>query len=350
MDENKLVSIVMPTYNGSKYIADSIKSLIKQTYKNIEIIIIDDGSTDSVVKICSEYASKDERIRVISTSNRGVSSARNTGITEAKGDYIVFMDDDDCPFENLIQKYMEAYDQWSDKKVSFVTCGMIFRNYYNKRVNDKEYILESGRGYVRGENYLLTRNYAATLAWLKLFNFVTNKCYDLEIIKKSGIIFDEKISVGEDLKFNIDYLEQSEGYLGMINLPLYYYIKRKDDGLSVKYHSDDLTNTKQIYRRFIAWEQDQKEVTADNIVVLKSLFIYDWTNRLTAIYKMHKGESPFSCAKRDLNKELRSKEFREMLLEVRKAKKISTFRYLCLRTGNYEIFYFFRYFYQALKG
>ncbi|WP_026497669.1 glycosyltransferase family 2 protein [Butyrivibrio sp. WCD2001] len=348
--DDKLVSIVMPTYNGSNYIDDSIKALINQTYKNLEIIIVDDGSTDSVIDICEKYMIIDKRIRVISTKNRGVSAARNIGISEAKGDYIVFVDDDDYPSEILIEKYLDAYDQWKDKEVSLITCGMTFKNTYNKRVNDKDYILESGRGYVKGENYLLTRNYAATLAWLKLFNFVTNKCYDLGIIKKAGIKFDETISVGEDLKFNIDYLENSEGYIGMINLPLYFYIKRKVDGLSVKYHSDDLKNTKEIYRRFIRWENEQEDVTDDNIIVLKSLFIHDWTNRLTAIYQMHKGESPLSCAKRSLNRELRSREFRTMLHEVRKAKKIRMFRYICLRTGNYEVFFFFRRFYQFLKG
>ena len=350
MDSKALVSVVMPTYNGSAYIRDSIDATMNQTYKNIELIIIDDGSTDSVRSICDEYAARDARIIVVSTDNKGVSNARNEGIASARGDYIVFFDDDDYPEHNLIEKYMQAYQQWSDKDVSFITCGMTFQNDYNKRVSDKKSILEAGRGYIEGENYLLTRSSAATLAWLRIFNFVTNKCYDLGKIKSNKISFDRNVSLGEDLKFNIDYLEKCDGNIGMINLPLYHYVKRKGDGLSIKYHSDDLENTKNIYRRFLKWEEEQADVTEDNINVLKALFIYDWTNRLTAIYEMYKGESPFSCSKRSINRELRCGEYRKMLCEIHKAKKISTFRYICLKTGRYEVFYFFRMFYQAMKG
>ena len=350
MKNDVLVTVVMPTYNGSQYIRDSIEATINQTYKNIELIIVDDGSTDSVRSICDEYATNDDRIIVISTDNRGVSNARNVGIENAHGDYIVFFDDDDYPSNNLIEKYMEAYEQWGEKKVAFVTCGLAIQNEYNKRVSDRKIVLETGRGYIEGENYLLTRSSAATLAWLRLFNFVTNKCFNLKIIKEYGIRYDCQMNLGEDLKFNIDDLEKSEGNIGVINLPLYHYVKRKDDGLSIKYHSDDLKNTKEIYRRFIEWEKDQPGVTEDNICVLKAIYITDWTNRLTAIYSMHKGESPFSCSKRSINKELRCSEYRKMLYEIHKAKKISTFRYICLKTGRYEVFYFFRTFYQAMKG
>ncbi len=350
MDNSKLVSIVMPTYNGSRYISHSIEASIKQTYKNIELLIIDDGSTDQVYNVCKKYADKDDRIRVIRTENRGVSAARNTGIEEAKGEYIVFFDDDDYPELNLIEKYMEAFELWNDKEVSFINCGMIVQNEYNKRVGDRTILLETGRGYIEGENYLLSRNYVATLAWLRLFNFVTNKCFNLDKIKEHGVRFDEKVSIAEDLKFNIDYLESFDGNIGMINSPLYRYVKRKADGLSLKYHSDDLENTKEIYRRFIEWEKKQQGVTTDNILVLKALYIYDWTNRLTAIYKTHRGESPLSVAKRTLNKELRSQEYRSMLSEIRKDKKISGFRYACLRTGFFDLYYFFRGIYQLMKG
>ncbi|WP_081675829.1 glycosyltransferase family 2 protein [Butyrivibrio sp. AC2005] len=350
MNESNLISIVMPTYNGSRYIRECIEAIINQTYKNIEFIIVDDGSNDKTNDICKQYAANDHRIKVVKTINRGVSAARNKGISEASGEYIVFVDDDDYPELTLIEKYVEAYDCWKNKDVSFVLCGMNFKNAYNKRVPDKVMVLETGRGYILGESYLLSRNSASTLSWLKIFNFVTNKCYKLRVIKDNKIEFDENVSVGEDLKFNIDYLEQCEGNIGMLNLPLYNYIKRKNDGLSVKYHSDDLENTKEIYRRFIRWEEKQQGVTEDNINVLKSLFIYDWTNRLTAIHEIHKGGTTFSCAKKYINSELRSREFRNMLHDVRKAGKIRLVRYLCLRTRNYNIYYFCRCFYQFMKG
>lgn len=92
---NGLVSVILPVYNVEKYIREALDSVINQTYKNLEIILVDDGSPDSSGDICDEYAAKDDRIRVIHKENGGVSSARNAGIEAARGDWIYFMDPDD---------------------------------------------------------------------------------------------------------------------------------------------------------------------------------------------------------------------------------------------------------------
>ncbi len=344
-----MVSIIMPTFNGSVYIEKCIETVLAQTYKNFELIIIDDGSTDNTLSVCNSYAQKDNRITVIKTDNCGVSSARNAGISAAGGEYVTFVDDDDYLENALIEKYVEAFSEWKDK-AAFVTVGIVMQNEFNRNVEDKNLILESGYGYLLGENYLLNRSVASTLAWLKLFNFVTNKCYRLSKIIDKNIKFDSNVNVGEDLKFNLDYLLIDNGNIGMINIPLYHYVKRKEDGLSLKYHEDNLKNTKEIYRYFIEWESKQKGTTEDNILVLKSMYIYDWTNRLTSEYTEHKGDRDLSLVRKKLNREIRSKEFRTMLKEVHKAKKISFVRYMCLRTGIYDIFYFARIIYMLPKG
>ena len=92
---SELISIIVPVYKVEKYIDRCVESIINQTYKNIEIILVDDGSPDNCPKICDEWAKKDKRIRVIHKENRGVSSARNVGIDVAKGKYIGFVDSDD---------------------------------------------------------------------------------------------------------------------------------------------------------------------------------------------------------------------------------------------------------------
>lgn len=350
MDNNKLVSVVIATYNGSKYIRESIEAVIGQTYKNLEIIIVDDGSTDNTYRLCIDYAEKDNRIKVIKTDNQGVSAARNVGINNSKGDYIVFVDDDDYPEARMIESFVEAFLKWNKKAVAFVLCGIILENDYDKKSNDRTILLESGRGYIEGENYLLSRNSVSTLAWLKLFNFVTNKCYKLGKIKECGIYFDTNVNVGEDLKFNLDYLEADEGNIGITNIPLYHYIKRKENGLSLKYHEGDIENTKDIYREFISWEKAQLGVNDDNIYVLESLYIYDWTNRLTSLYLEYKGKKDFCLIKKRINRELKSKEYMKMLKEVRKNRKISLIRYLCLRTGRYEVFYLARRIYMFSRG
>lgn len=90
-----LISIIVPVYNVEKYLRECLDSIVKQTYKNIEVILVDDGSTDGSGDICEEYARFDERIRIIHQENQGVSIARNNGITAANGEYVMFVDSDD---------------------------------------------------------------------------------------------------------------------------------------------------------------------------------------------------------------------------------------------------------------
>ena len=103
MDGRDLISIIVPLYNSGKYVGECIESLISQTYKNIEIILVDDGSTDNAGKICDEYAQKDDRIIVIHKENTGVADSRNRGLDIAKGDFIHFADSDDVMNKRLIE-------------------------------------------------------------------------------------------------------------------------------------------------------------------------------------------------------------------------------------------------------
>ena len=113
--EDKLISVIVPVYNIEKYLRRSINSIINQTYKNLEIILVDDGSTDQSGKICDEYANIDNRIKVIHKNNGGQASAINLGLDIAKGDYIGFSDPDDYINKNfyknlyiLAEKYGQA--------------------------------------------------------------------------------------------------------------------------------------------------------------------------------------------------------------------------------------------------
>lgn len=350
MNVTPKISVVISTYNAQNYISECLDATINQTYTNLEVIIVDDGSEDDTLSILQSYAAKDSRIKLFRHSNKGVSTTRNKGIQNATGEYIVFFDADDYPEPDLIEAYVNAINEWSEKKVALIGTGMFFDNQYNKYVGNKTYILEVAHGYIEGENYILSRSSAAMLAWLKLFNFVTNKCYDLDIIRKHNILFDSNIHIGEDLKFNLDYLDVEDGNIGIINRALYHYVKRTNNSLSVSYHNMDLEDTKAIYKRFVNWEVNQKDVTVDNVMVVKAIFINDWISRLTALYEEHRHEETFASAKKTLKNDIQSVEFQRMLKEIYRAKKISTLRYACLRTGIFEIFYFFRFIYQILKG
>ena len=102
--ENQLVSVILPAYNVANYLDDCLESIISQTYTNMEIIIVDDGSTDDTAKKADDWLSKDGRIRVIHRQNGGLSAARNTGLHYAQGEFIIFIDPDDCIDKNLISK------------------------------------------------------------------------------------------------------------------------------------------------------------------------------------------------------------------------------------------------------
>ncbi len=350
MNKDALVSVVIPTYNSEEYISGCLDATIRQTYSNIEILLVDNGSSDSTKSICREYAGKDSRIRTFSVVKTGASASRNCGIANSRGRYIVFFDSDDRPERDIIECYIKAMDEWRSKKVSLITSGMFYDNLFHKNVDDKISILEPSRGFIEGENYLLKRHYASTLAWLKIFNFVTNKFYDNEKIKTNNIKFDEEINIGEDLKFNLDYLDCGEGYIGMINKPLYHYIKRNEDSLSLTFHEGDIEDTKTIYRRFIDWESEQNGVTQDSILVIKSIYLTDWLSRMTTMHDHFEDTEGKKAAKIKIDSEISSEEFQSILKEVHKSGKISTIRYMALKTGRFDIFSLLRNIYQRTKG
>ena len=139
MENQALISVIIPIYNVEAYLRECIDSVINQTYKNFEIILVDDGSTDSSGKICDEYVEKYDRITVIHQKNSGLSVARNTGLSEANGDYIYFLDSDDYIDEATLEKLLKiAKKNNSDivffDAVSFADTGdfTVKQNYIRK--------------------------------------------------------------------------------------------------------------------------------------------------------------------------------------------------------------------------
>lgn len=160
---NKLISIIVPVFNVEKYIEKCLKSLINQTYKNIEVIIIDDGSTDSSGIICDKYSKYDKRIKVIHRKNEGVSTARNEGMKQAKGDYIFFIDSDDYLDFDVIDKMVEELENADIIKIShkLIKDNKEIRRILNVGIFSKEeYIEKVLTGNIGGHSwgYLLSRD------------------------------------------------------------------------------------------------------------------------------------------------------------------------------------------------
>lgn len=127
------VSIIIPVYNVAPYLKEALDSVINQTYKNIEIIIIDDGSTDGSGKVCDEYTT-DSRVRVIHQDNQGLSSARNTGLDHATGDYIAFLDPDDAYHSEMIERMIYVIIK---KNADLVACSYIIKETEGSLVDSK---------------------------------------------------------------------------------------------------------------------------------------------------------------------------------------------------------------------
>lgn len=190
------LSIIMPVFNADKYLNRCIESILAQSYKDFELIIINDGSVDNTKNICEYYSTKDERIKVITKINAGQSAARNDGLKIAKGEYIQFVDADDwlepCACENLI-------DNLKDNDVDLVMASYSFINKKNTsklKFVDEVYEIQD----------FIPKLYKYFESWA--FNVLWNKIYKAEIIKGNKIIFDEKLNYSEDLIFNLKYLSK----------------------------------------------------------------------------------------------------------------------------------------------
>ncbi|MGN0417215.1 glycosyltransferase family 2 protein [Anaerostipes faecalis] len=191
-DQNPVLSIVMPVYNAERYLNLSIQSVLSQTYKNFELILVDDGSTDESLVLCKKYQILDSRIRVISQENKGISGARNTGIEHAIGKYITFIDSDDIIQSKMYEIMMK---QMQSDDLELIMCGAVRKeNYRLEEIEENYEICELTK-----EN-LYDRIFSnSEIDWK--YMGVWNKIYKTEIVKNIKFM-----SAGtEDTVFNCQY-------------------------------------------------------------------------------------------------------------------------------------------------
>ena len=201
MKTPELISVIIPVYNVEQYLNRCVDSVINQTYKNLEIILVDDGSTDNSGKICDEYALKDNRIKVIHKENGGLSSARNAGLDIAKGAYIGFIDSDDYI---ELDMYEFLYNMLIENKVE-VSCCNVFDFKNNKYVPSSNLQVE---GVITFDEVLN----------IKQGLFVWNKLYSKNLI--GNYRFD---GLAEDLKFNFEILKKAEKIVYSKQAKCYYF-------------------------------------------------------------------------------------------------------------------------------
>lgn len=210
---NDLISVIVPIYNVEKYLNKCIDSIISQTYKNLEIILIDDGSPDRCPQMCDEYSKKDNRIKVIHKENGGVSFARNIGLINSTGKYILFIDSDDYIDMDMIE-FLVNNIQLNDN-YDMSACGYYLNNNPIFEKNRECLTLTN----VEGAKYIAGKNHC------KLRGFLWNKLFKREIINKFNIIFPTDIYFCEDAYFCQLYLKRCHSIIYNCK-PKYHYIER----------------------------------------------------------------------------------------------------------------------------
>lgn len=223
-NENPLISVIVPVYNAENYLHLCIGSLLTQTHKNLEIILVNDGSKDSSLNICREYADKDKRIKVIDKPNTGVSDTRNIGIEAAKGEYIMFCDSDDCVAPDWCRCLLEAQ---TDEMLTMCKYQIVNTEEMTERLLDREEEQKDGEVvYIDRRDFIFYRD--------RGFFSPVNKLFIKSVVEEHNIKFPIEISLGEDLAFVLAYLKASKGNIRLIPNVLYYYRTTGADSLSRK--------------------------------------------------------------------------------------------------------------------
>lgn len=222
------ISIIMPIYNSEKTLNNTISSVMNQSFKDFELILINDGSTDESELICKEFTTKYNNIIYKKIKNNGVSNARNVGIEIATGDYVSFIDSDDTYEKDTLEN---LYNAINIDKADLVIAGYKRINITNNKIVVKS--IENNTYSKKEFNKIIEKSQSNNL-----FNQLWNKIYKLEIIKHNKILFDTSLSLGEDYKFNLEYIK-SINYIVSSDKIVYNYIN-SDSGLNTKYRKNRL--------------------------------------------------------------------------------------------------------------
>ena len=218
------ISIIIPVYNAERYLQQCIDSVIAQTFKDWEAILVNDGSKDGSLAICQEYASKDDRIKVIDKPNGGPSSARNRGLNEAQGKYVYFMDADDWIetkfFENFVRNAVATKCCCDENEDNDYGYDIIFQGFVREFSNgrkEESFAMDADSSIMSKEEIIcrLYKEHVYGWSWCKLFR--------REIIEKHHVRFDESLRLWEDELFTSEFLRYAEN-VRTVKSHMYHYI------------------------------------------------------------------------------------------------------------------------------
>lgn len=241
-----LVTVIIPIYNVEKYLDRCVESVVNQTYKNLEIILVDDGSPDNCPAMCDEWAQRDGRIKVVHKQNAGLGMARNTGLENATGKYIFFFDSDDYVDVTIVEKCVLSAEKHNAEAVIYGRCEV----YDDGRIIKKE--LRPTKEVFTGQevvDILLPSMFTYDMgfgvsAWGKMFSLDTFRKFSLRFVSEREII-------SEDAYFALEFFSHIS-VATIVNESLYFYYKR-DDSLSRVFRADRHSKNDIFYQKSIEY-------------------------------------------------------------------------------------------------
>ncbi|HFU3707836.1 TPA: glycosyltransferase family 2 protein [Streptococcus suis] len=237
MIEKKDVTVIIPVYNSSEFLDKCLTSLVNQSYKDIRIIVVNDGSTDNSLEIAKLFSDNHENVKVIDKENEGVSSTRNIGIKNTQTEYIMFVDSDD---------YLDEF--YVERLISATSDEDLVLGFYSK-FDTKGNISKQTVEYSSSQDFLrlidLTMEEITNLYEKGIFNIPFCKLYRRELIVE---MFDEDMSLGEDLLFNLHYF-QNVKKVRFVDEYGYFYRVNQGDSLSSKFMENRLSQITIVYQK-----------------------------------------------------------------------------------------------------
>lgn len=249
-----LVSFIIPVYNTEKYIEATIYSILNQNYKNIEIIAVNDGSTDKSPEILTNIKNKDNRLKIINTKNRGVSSARNTGIDNANGEWIYFIDSDDL----LLPDALSVLLKHKDDDIDIIMTEIIKSN-------------ETNTPFFDGNEKIIPHNeFTKEIDKIGWTCFISvSKFIKKKLVTDNNIRFDTDIEVGEDQVFSLAVSNKAKNTL-FVNTPTYEYIIHSESTVRKIHPPKKEAGTFEHYLNFI---NDNSDAINDS-VLFRNFFLF----------------------------------------------------------------------------
>lgn len=306
------ISIIVPVYNGEKHLSECIQSILDQSFTDIEVIVINDGSTDGSLSLIKRYAQNDSRIVVINQKNKGVSAARNAGLSKARGDYIMFVDADDyIARKDALELLIDfAKENGNPEVVCF------------RRVGDTRG-RKAPSGYSKLNDSIIGRMIVD-----ETINTLWDKLYKKSIIKENSIKFPVGIRMAEDLLFNVQYFREAKT-IGFFDEELYYYREDNQESATKKYMPNKYDDLMYVNRKMSEIIDNRSKAIGNALSYIRI------KNVLSCVRDLHNEACALSEAdKKKLARQYKSDNGRMIVFGYGAEKMLISLSYSCMNSNS----------------